>query len=136
MNKMDLMQLVLDQMSDLNSADSKLFPEERNQLQLDFEKNMQKLNQYSNESRKERDKRRQESKPTQPKSSLDKLAAELEEVKVQLLTIQNEEIENTSHFALPARVRRLEQLLATNVQDINTCWERLGELEREIARLK
>lgn len=67
---------------------------------------------------------------------LDKLAADLEEVKEQLVAIQNEEIENTSHFALQARVRRLEQLLATNVQDINTCWERLKELEREISRLK
>lgn len=67
---------------------------------------------------------------------LDKLAADLEEVKEQLVAILNEEIENTSHFALPARVRRLEQLLATNVQDINICWERLKELEREIGRLK
>ncbi|MEK3716252.1 hypothetical protein [Paenibacillus sp. FSL R7-0333] len=67
---------------------------------------------------------------------LDKLAAELEEVKEQLITMQSNPIEDTSHFALPARVRRLEQLLATNLQDINTCWERLGELQRELGRLK
>ncbi|KAA8996325.1 hypothetical protein F4V43_18620 [Paenibacillus spiritus] len=73
---------------------------------------------------------------TNTTSSLDKLAAELEEVKEQLIIIQSEGIEDTSHFALPARVRRLEQLLATHVQDINTCWERLKELEREIGRLK
>lgn len=152
MDKMELMQLVLDQMSDLYGADSKLSPEERNQLQLDYEKNAEKLNQYLDESRKERherrqeskpdhsssslDERRNESKPTQPESSLDKLAAELEEVKEQLITMQSEEFENTSYFSLPARVRRLEQLLATNAQDINTCWERLKELEREIGRLK
>lgn len=67
---------------------------------------------------------------------LDKLAAELEEVKKHLTAIHSEEIEDTSHFAIPARVRRLEQLLATNVYDINTCWNRLGELEREIGQLK
>lgn len=67
---------------------------------------------------------------------LEKLADELEEVKEQLVAIQSEGIEDTSHFSLPARVRRLEQLLATNVQDINTCWGRLRELEREIGRFK
>ncbi|MBY3617990.1 hypothetical protein HGO21_00360 [Acinetobacter sp. CUI P1] len=67
---------------------------------------------------------------------LDKLSTELEDVKEQLKAIQNEGIENTSHFSLPARVRRLEQLLATNVLDINICWARLGELEREIGRLR
>ncbi|MEK3879792.1 hypothetical protein [Paenibacillus sp. FSL M7-0420] len=152
MDKTDLMQLVIDQMSDLYGDDSKLSPEERNLLQLDYERNMEKLTQYNNEARKERDERRQEAKlnqpdssldkhkqqstPIQPDSSLDKLAAAIEEVKEQLVIIQSEGIEETSHFALPARVRRLEQLFATNVQDIYTCWERLKELEREIGRLK
>jgi adenylyl- and sulfurtransferase ThiI len=152
MDKMDLMQLVMDQMSDLYSADSKLSPEERKLLQLDYERNIEKLTEYNKEARKERDERRLEAKlnqsdstldkqrqlstPIQPESSLLKLTAELKEVKEQLINIQSEEIEDTSHFALPARVRRLEQLLATNVQDINTCWERLGELQREMGRLK
>ncbi|MFD5020869.1 hypothetical protein ACFWMP_18350 [Paenibacillus sp. NPDC058367] len=67
---------------------------------------------------------------------LDKLSTELKEVKEQLKAIQSEGIENTSHFTLPARVRRLEQLLATNWMDIKTCWTRIGELEREIGRIK
>lgn len=67
---------------------------------------------------------------------LDKLAADLEEVKEQLVAIQSEEIEDTSHFALPARIRRLEQLLASNAQDIDVCWDFLGELQREMGRLK
>jgi hypothetical protein len=67
---------------------------------------------------------------------LDKLSTELKEVKEQLKAIQSEGIENTSHFTLPARVRRLEQLLATNWMDIKTSWTRIGELEREIGRIK
>ncbi|WP_312149896.1 hypothetical protein [Paenibacillus odorifer] len=136
MEKIDLMQLALDQITDLYANNTQLSTEDRKKLQAEFEKIMEELSHYNNESRKERDKRRQESKPTQPKSSLDKLAAELKEVKEQLVSIQSEGIEDTSHFDLPARVRRLEQLLATNVQDINTCWERLKELEHEIGRLK
>lgn len=96
MEKMDLMQLVLDQMTDLYANDTQLSPEDRKKLQAEFEKNMEELSHYNNESRKERDKRRQESKPIQPKSSLDKLAAELKEVKEQLVTIQSEGIEDTS----------------------------------------
>lgn len=107
MDKTDLMQLVIDQMSDLYGDDSKLSPEERNLLQLDYERNMEKLTQYNNEARKERDERRQEAKlnqpdssldkhkqqstPIQPDSSLDKLAAAIEEVKEQLVIIQSED---------------------------------------------
>lgn len=136
MEKIDLIQLVLDQMTDLYDKNTQLSPEERNQLQLEYERNLEKLNQYLDESRKERDKRRQESEPNQQASLLDKLYAQLEDVKEQLVAIQSEEIGHTSHFALPARVRRLEQLLATNALDINACWTRLGELERELGRIK
>lgn len=137
MGRMELAQKVLDQMTDLyNNNNIQLSPEERKKLKADFERNMEKLSQYTNESRIERVMRNQESQQNENSFLLVKLAAELEEIREQLSAMQREEIEDTTHFGFPARFRRLEQLLATNTQDIKTCWERLGELEGEISRLK
>lgn len=54
MDRMELAQKVLDQMTDLYVNNTQLSPEERKQLKVDYERNMKRLSQYNNESRIER----------------------------------------------------------------------------------
>ena len=54
MDRMELAQKVLDQMTDLYVNKTQLSPEERKQLKVEYERNMKRLSQYNNESRIER----------------------------------------------------------------------------------
>lgn len=98
MDRMELAQKVLDQMTDLYVNNAQLSPEVRKQLKVDYERNMKRLSQYNNESRIERVKQSQESQQNKHSFSLDKLAAELEEVKERLVALQSEETEDTSNL--------------------------------------